>query len=257
MPREHLSRPKISVCMAAYQGEKYIAAQLQSILVQLSPDDEVIVVDDHSSDGTRDQVRLLGDSRIHLIERSANQGVAKSFEEALSRATGSVIFLSDQDDLWDAEKVATVMRAFESNPRVTLVATDATLIDEDGKPLGNSYYAWRGTFRSGFFSNLVRNKFLGCTMAFRAALLPKILPIPGGGDILHDIWIGAVNSATSGAAMYIDKPLVRYRRHLNSLTVGRLTGVRQLRIRARLLKAIIGFWIREGLSWRTGTQIAL
>jgi glycosyltransferase involved in cell wall biosynthesis len=251
-----IDRAKVSVCMAAYQGEKYIAAQLQSILVQLSAGDEVIVVDDHSSDRTRDQVRLLRDPRIRLIERSANQGVAKSFEEALSHATGSVIFLSDQDDLWDAEKVTTVMEALESNPGVTLVATDAALIDQDGKELGSSYYAWRGTFRSGFFSNLVRNKFLGCTMTFRAALLPKILPIPGGGDILHDIWIGAVNSATSGGTIYIDKPLVRYRRHLNSLTVRKLTGARQLRIRAQLLKAVISLWMREGLGSRAGTPVA-
>ena len=257
MPREQLSRPKISVCMAAYQGEKYIAAQLQSILVQLSAGDEVIVVDDHSSDGTRDQVRGLGDSRIRLIERSANQGVAKSFEEALSHATGSVIFLSDQDDLWEAEKVTTVMEVLESNPRVTLVATDAALIDQDGKPLGSSYYAWRGTFRPGFWSNLIRCKFLGCTMTFRAALLPKILPIPGGGDILHDIWIGTVNSATSGDTLYINKPLVRYRRHVSSLTVGKLTSIRQLKIRVELLKAITSLWIREGLGYRTGTQVAL
>jgi glycosyltransferase involved in cell wall biosynthesis len=251
-----IDRAKVSVCMAAYQGEKYIAAQLQSILVQLSADDEVIVVDDHSLDGTCDQVRRLRDSRIRLIERSANQGVAKSFEEALSHTTGSVIFLSDQDDLWDAEKVRTVIEALESNPRVTLVATDAALIDQDGKPLGSSYYAWRGSFRSGFFSNLVRNKFLGCTMTFRAALLPKILPIPGGGDILHDIWIGAVNSVTSGATLYIDKPLVFYRRHVNSLTVGKLTRVRQLRIRVELLRAVMSFWIKARLRGRVGAPVA-
>jgi len=247
-----IERPKVSVCMAAFQGERYVSAQLQSILVQLSDSDEVIVVDDHSSDRTCEEVRSLGDPRIRLIERPRNQGVAKSFEEALSYATGSVIFLSDQDDLWARGKVSIVLRAFASNPRVTLVATDAALIDEDGNRLGNSYYAWRGPFSSGVWSNLVRCKFLGCTMAFRSELVPKVLPFPHQFAVLHDIWIGVVNSITSGSTLYIDEPLVCYRRHSRSFTAGRLSRIRQLQTRLHLLYTVVRYWIRDRLCHRVG-----
>jgi glycosyltransferase involved in cell wall biosynthesis len=249
-----IERPKVSVCMAAFQGERYVAAQLQSILIQLSDNDEVIVVDDHSSDKTCDEVRSLGDGRIRLIERPMNQGVAKSFEEALSYATGSVIFLSDQDDLWAHGKVPIVLRAFESNPRVTLVVTDATLIDEDGNRLGNSYYAWRGQFSSGVWSNLVRCKFLGCTMAFRSELVAKVLPFPHQFAVLHDIWIGVVNAITSGSTLYIDEPLVRYRRHSRSFTAGRLNRMHQLHTRLHLLYTVVNYWIRDRLFHRVGAQ---
>jgi glycosyltransferase involved in cell wall biosynthesis len=97
-----------------------------------------MIVDDHSSDRTCDQVRSMGDSRVRLIERLSNQDVALTFEEALSRATGSVIFLSDQDALWAPGKVATVWQALRRNPEVMLVVTDAALIDGDGNRLGAS-----------------------------------------------------------------------------------------------------------------------
>jgi glycosyltransferase involved in cell wall biosynthesis len=239
--------------MAAFQGQRFIADQLRSILVQLSENDEVIVVDDHSSDGTREEVRSLCDRRLHLIEHATNQGIAKTFEEAILHANGSVIFLSDQDDIWIEGKVAKILRAFEDNPHVSLVVTDALLMDEAGNPLESSYYESRGSFRSGFLANLFRSKFLGCTMAFRSKLVPKILPFPRDcGDVVHDFWIGVVNSITIGNTLYINEPLVRYRRHSAAATGGTLTRSRQLRIRFELLRAILNFWTRNRLGRRAG-----
>ncbi len=137
--------------MAAFQGHRFIAAQIGSILDQLSENDEVIVVDDHSSDGTPDKVRSLSDPRIRLVESPTNQGIAKTFEEALSRASGSVIFLSDQDDIWMPGKVEKVLRAFESNPNAALVVSDALLVDEANNPLGASYYQSRGSSSAPVF----------------------------------------------------------------------------------------------------------
>jgi glycosyltransferase involved in cell wall biosynthesis len=244
------NRPKISVCMAAFRGEKFIATQLRSILVQLSPDDEVIVVDDGSDDKTCEQVRSLWDRRVRLIERVANQGVAKTFEQALTRASGSVIFLSDQDDVWAPNKVATVLRAFADHPHVTLVATNASLIDHDGAPLGSSYYEWRGKFHSGFLSNLVRCKFLGCTMAFRSRLLPLVLPFPGNPDVLHDLWIGTVNSVTKGGTLYLDQQLVQYRRHPGSVTARKLSPAHRVQIRMHLLAAAAACWLTNLMAHR-------
>jgi glycosyltransferase involved in cell wall biosynthesis len=236
--------------MAAFQGEHYVVPQLESILSQLSAADEVIVVDDCSSDRTPDRVRSLGDPRIRLIEHTSTLGVTRSFEDALSHVSGDVIFLSDQDDVWTPKKVSTVLQAFEANPDVTLVATDAALIDDNGVRVGASYYASRGKFDSGLFSNLIRCKFLGCTMAFRSVIVPKVFPFPGGDDVLHDIWIGTVNTLWGGKTLYISEPLVLYRRHAANFTgKGKLGRLRQFRIRFHLLKAIADLWIRR-LPWR-------
>jgi glycosyltransferase involved in cell wall biosynthesis len=234
-----IDRAKVSVCMAAYQGERYIAAQLWSILEQLGEGDEVIVVDDHSSDGTCAVVRAIDDARIRLIRRETNQGVARTFEEALSHASGEIIFLSDQDDLWMPGRVTKTLEVFTKNAAVTLVATDASLMDEHGEEIGSSYYAERGRFRPGFLTNLLRCKFLGCTMAFRSEVLAKAIPFPSGSDVLHDIWIGTVNSLKGGKTCYIDQRLVKYRRHAAAATGEKLRLGRQIRIRLQLLRAAV------------------
>ena len=138
-------RPKISVCMAAYQGENYISLQLRSILGQLSADDEVIVVDDGSTDHTCGEVAALQDARLVLMENNRNQGVLRAFESALSSSSGEIVFLSDQDDLWFPKKVETVLQVFANDPDLMLVASDAILVDEDGAKIGDSFYAKRGT----------------------------------------------------------------------------------------------------------------
>jgi glycosyltransferase involved in cell wall biosynthesis len=245
-------RPRISVCMATYQGQQYVAIQLRSILDQLEDSDEVIVVDDHSTDRTCDEVRFIGDTRVHLIERDTNQGVARTFEQALSYCSGEVVFLSDQDDIWAAGKVTRVMREFQSNPDVGVVVTDAAVIDENGRTLGMSYYARRGNFRSDFLSNLLRCKFLGCTMAFRSRLLPRVIPFPRYSDVLHDVWIGVINSVTKGNTLYINEPFVWYRRHSSTVTGKEQTLMLQLRRRWHLVKAVGNFCLQNRLDRRFG-----
>jgi glycosyltransferase involved in cell wall biosynthesis len=236
--------------MAAFQGEKFIAAQLQSILVQLSEADEVIVVDDCSGDGTRDVVRRVGDSRIWLIEHAANQGVTKTFENALTHATGDLIFLSDQDDLWAADKVQSILDIFQSKRDVVVVASNAALIDQSGESLGRSYYQLRGRFRSGLLSNLIRCKFLGCTMAFRSELLPKVLPFPHTFQVLHDLWIGSVNSLTRGRTFFLDQNLVLHRRHPDSVTAGKLKTGSRLKNRLHHIGAVGTYWVTSVMGSR-------
>jgi glycosyltransferase involved in cell wall biosynthesis len=234
------SRPKISVCVAAYQGGRYIALQLCSILAQLCPNDEIIVVDDASTDNTCGEVSALQDARLLLLRHTHNQGVLRAFETALSRSTGEIAFLSDQDDLWLPKKVDTILDAFTRDPDLMLVASDAILIDQDGAKIGDSFYAERGRFRAGLWSNLLIGKFHGCTMAFRSALLRKALPFPPGRLVHHDTWIGCMNALMRGKAKYIAEPLVAYRRHSTNVT-GRvkLSNYTRFKMRSQLLLGLL------------------
>lgn len=200
----------ISVVMATYNGSPYIEQQLRSILCQLGDTDEIILVDDHSADATLDIVEKIGDRRILVYRNEVNMGVQRTFEKAIGLASGNIIFLSDQDDIWHPEKVARFTEAF-ANPRVTLVLSDAAIIDKQGKVIVSSFFQQRGRFVPGVLANLIKNKYLGCVMAFRRVLLERILPFPGSIP-QHDMWIGLVNGVY-GETRYIELPLVQYRKH--------------------------------------------
>ena len=238
-------RPKVSICMAAYNGERYIKDQLRSILEQLAKYDEVIIVDDCSMDQTRSIIRSFEDHRIHVIENHINQGVLRSFELAIQSASGEIIFLSDQDDLWASTKVHDVLTAFSLHTDAMVVVSDASLIDENNNVIAFSNFA-RRAFAPGLFPNLIHSRFVGCTMAFRSCLRPKVLPFPKGLDILHDIWIGTRNSITGGKTVFLKKPLTLYRRHAANVTGNaRLSRTRQIRLRLHLLLALAQFSLRR------------
>jgi glycosyltransferase involved in cell wall biosynthesis len=250
--RRSSSRPKVSVCIAAYQGERYIAQQLRSILEQLSANDEVILVDDGSKDGTCDKVFALQDLRLRVIRNGKNRGVLRSFETALSCSSGEIVFLSDQDDLWLPKKVEAVLEIFLRDSDLMLVASDAILIDENGNKIGDSFYAQRGKFRPGIWSNLLIGKFHGCTMAFRSTLLRSALPFPPAKEVHHDTWIGCVNALIGGKTEYISEPLVAYRRHATNVTGrSRQSTYARLKVRFLLALGLLAFCLKraERVPW--------
>jgi glycosyltransferase involved in cell wall biosynthesis len=197
--------------MAAHDGAAFLKPQIESILVQLRAQDELIVVDDGSRDDSLAVLQTMRDPRLHVHRNERNLGVLPTFERALSQAGGDIVFLSDQDDLWLPGKVAKVLDVFASNPRVTMVVTDAVIIDEQGRVLNQSFFSVRGRFSTGFVRNFIKNKYLGCTLSFRRTMLRRFLPIPP--DVpMHDIWFGLLNEIY-GKTFFIDEPLIAYRRH--------------------------------------------
>ncbi len=212
--------------MASYNGTKWIETQLESILPQLGPDDEVVIVDDCSADNTIELVRNLEDSRIRIFQNKQNLGVDKTFEKALSHAHGDILFLSDQDDIWYPGKVRYVMSAFEQHPDVTLVLSDARIIDQNGNAADETYFDRRGDFVPGVVPNILKSKFLGCAMAIRSSMRDRFIPfperIPG-----HDMWIGVVNEFY-GRTLYVSKPLIGYRRHGENISPEYRQGLAQM-----------------------------
>jgi glycosyltransferase involved in cell wall biosynthesis len=238
---------KISVCMAVYNGAAYLKPQMCSILSQLRTNDEVVVVDDASQDNSAELLRELSDARVHVYRNERNLGVLAAFERATRQAQGDILFLSDQDDIWLPGKVEKIIAAFSLNPEITLVASDAQVIDETGCVVADSFFEQRGHFSVGVLHNLIKNKYLGCTLAFRRSMLEYFLPIPR--DVpMHDIWFGLINDIY-GKTHFIDQPLIAYRRHENNVSpsVG-ASIVQKLVWRWRLAKNLLLHRIQYSLS---------
>ena len=220
MKREY----SISVALASFNGEKYIAKQLESILPQLAPSDEVVISDDGSTDGTLEIARNIKDKRIKIFERPKN-GVKQNFGNAISKCSGKYIFLADQDDIWLPDKVSEVLKVFESQ-KCKCVVHDAEVFDsETNKIVIKSFFKWRGS-RAGIWKNIWKNSYIGCCMAFNASMKEYILPIPN--DIeMHDQWIGVL-CEKYGKSVFLDKVLLRYRRHSENQTKMNHYGIKKM-----------------------------
>lgn len=176
---------KISVCMASYNGAKYIEEQIQSILIQLKPTDELVISDDGSTDGTLDAVSSIDDKRIKVYRNSLPHGVAANFNNAIYHSTGNVIFLSDQDDIWMPDKVSLCMKAMRD---ADMVVHNAELVDSDNEDMGRDYFSLFN-LSTGFWNNWWKCAFLGSCMAFRRESLMQLMPCPNHPIILHDYWL--------------------------------------------------------------------
>lgn len=201
---------QISVCMATYNGEAYIKQQLASILEQLGKEDEVIVSDDSSNDDTLSIIGNFNDSRISVFPNQKFKNPIQNFEFALKKSTGDIIFLADQDDIWDLNKVNIILNTLKE---YDLVVTDCLIIDGNDKVINNSFFKVNGS-RSGLLKNIIKNSYLGCTLGFKRKVLEKSLPFPTNIP-MHDWWIGLIGEAFF-KVKFLNTPLMSYRRHGNN-----------------------------------------
>jgi glycosyltransferase involved in cell wall biosynthesis len=236
---------RVSVVLALHNGMKFLPPQIRSVLDQLHADDELIVIDDASSDGSPDWVEALADSRVALNRHAANQGVIRSFEHGLALARNDIVFLCDQDDVWLPGKRETFVQAFDADPRTLVVVSDAQVIDANGALMEPSFMATRGGFRGDLWATLWRNRYLGCAMAVRRELLRVALPIPRHAP-MHDMWLGVLGRLC-GRVQYLPMQLINYRRHGGNVSPSHhQRWGRMLRWRLALITALM---LR--LSWLT------
>lgn len=198
--------------MATFNGERHLAAQMASVLAQLGVEDELVIADDCSSDGTLEIINGWEDGRIRLLHGVRQLGVVANFERALLAAKGDFIFLCDQDDIWLPNKLAVFMPALCS---ADLVVSDCCVTDEALSVRHPSFFKLRGS-GPGTLRNLWRNSYLGCCIAFRRQLLERALPFPAGLP-MHDTWIGLVANAT-GVVCFSREVTLLYRRHGGNLS---------------------------------------
>jgi len=231
---------KISVVMTTYNGEKYLIKQLDSLKNQTKTLDEVIIVDDKSSDKTSEIITEYIEKNSllswKLYENEENLGFKKNFLSALKLSTGDIVFLCDQDDIWESEKVEKTSALFEKN-NVFGVMTGFSYIDGEDNPINdantsNGIYAFLDKKPKSVFSKLTLKKIMhknispGCTCAFcRKAV--DIYIENANCELAHDYQLCSVCAALDGLYFY-NLPLTKYRIHENN-TLG-LNKLNQSRI---------------------------
>jgi len=217
----------ISVALCTYNGEKFLAQQINSILNQSYPVDEIIICDDCSTDNTIEIIKNFQRKPgciIKLVVNEVSLGAIKNFEKAISLCIGEIVFLSDQDDIWLENKVKTIIDKFENEPSLEAIFSDAELIDDKGNSLNKTL------FDQFFFSKAIqenwangqalidliydRSRITGATLAVKKELCNRAYPVNMSNKVWHDAYLG-MNAAANAGLGWINEPLIQYRIHNN------------------------------------------
>ena len=205
--------PLVSVAMATYNGAHFIREQLDSIIGQTYSPLEIIIVDDGSKDDTIAIIKEYQKkySNINLYQNKTNTGVTKAFEKAISYCKGEFIALSDQDDIWELNKLEILLRSFDTEDAVY---SNSQLVDDKGKSLGVKFDSLMNL--QSYYSGdpfLMGNCIPGHTIVMKTGFASTLSPFPQ--HIMFDRWIGFCAAACNGIR-YVDMPLVKYRQHDNN-----------------------------------------
>lgn len=234
----------VSVAMATYNGSAHVAEQLASILGQLGPRDEVVVVDDASTDDTVAVLSANGDPRVRVVESPVNRGYVRAFEAALGATRGDVVLLSDQDDVWLPGRRDAMVQALRDHQvvatnLVTLGGPDALRGPfgqadwklgprDDGRPVANLV---------GIIAGL--KPYYGCAMGVRRDALATVLPFPPHLVESHDLWLAMYGNLV-GSIAHLDRRTLARRLHDDNATPTRPRGPRAVLVsRTRLVRALL------------------
>ncbi len=233
----------VSVCMATYNGEKFIKKQLVSILDQLDQHDELIIVDDCSEDNTVKFIKSFNDNRIKLHLNKTNHREIYSFNKAISCSKNKFIFLSDQDDIWIDDR-AKIMKKNIKN--FNLVSSNFFWIDENDKKIEINYDGVKSEKSKKYTSNIIdifrgKTNYYGCAMAFHSDLKKIIYPIPNFVES-HDLWIAKCANIYR-RNIHIDEKTLLKRNHQNNTTSTISTRPLYLKIFSRIIFIISIFII--------------
>lgn len=216
--------PKISVALCTYNGEKFIERQLESIFNQSLAVSEIIICDDNSTDKTEEVIEKFINSYpniIHFYKNEINVNCVKNFEKAIKLTSGDYIFLSDQDDIWQTDKVEKTINHFSKNTDIEGVFTDAFLIDENDKRIDNYNLLQCCIFKpkmvddcGGFWNayQLYNNMVTGATLCIKKIVKDFIFPFPTIPQFYHDEWI-ALHLAKRNTLHVLNEKLISYRLH--------------------------------------------
>lgn len=216
---------KIQILLASYNGERFLQAQLDSLIAQTNQDWELLIRDDNSTDNTPkiieafakahpDKVRVIRDEPTHR-----RLGHAQNFSQLLDLSTAPYVMFCDQDDVWHPDKIEVMlgemqkMEKLHGKHKPLLVYSDVSLCDAELTVKAPS----EGRYSKRYLENhkpgrmLLENPILGMAMILNRPLVAKC-SVPEQNNLGHDAWVTKV-AAVTGHLGYIDRPLVDYRVH--------------------------------------------
>ena len=223
----------ISVCIATYNGGKYIESQLNSIVDQLEINDEVIIVDDCSKDNTIKIIESFNDSRIKVFKNNINKGHVYSFSRAVELSSKDIIFMSDQDDIWRENRVL-LMKDKLLKFNALLLSSNSEFINSEGFNLDYYIDGVKEINSTNYLNNIFeiflgKTNYYGCLMAFKSELKEFILPLPSFVES-HDLWIAMAANLLNSNIHCNDITLSR-RIHETNASVGKRNIVLKLKSR--------------------------
>lgn len=210
----------ISVAMATYNGEKYIKAQLDSILSQTVSVEEIVIVDDCSTDQTVEIIQKYikenkAQSLIKLLTKAENEGYVKNFFRAMENTSGEYVFLADQDDIWYEDKVEKMLEVMKENVKIKLLASQYDLINETGE-ITKKNKGRDKTTKISFDYLMFFNIAPGCTYLVKREIIDLLL---NQGDLImqlpHDWQLSILAASKSGLYLY-NPTKIQYRLHGNN-----------------------------------------
>ena len=233
----------VSVAMATYNGEKYIAEQIDSILRQTYKNIELIICDDCSTDKTIDILKKYEKNynNIKLYLNNSNIGLNKNFEKAIKLCNGEYIAISDQDDIWNDDKIEVLLNNIGNND---LICSKKIDIDDNNTILPDIHamsfeFAKRFKYDELNFLNIFFVDIVwGCTSLIKKEFLLKCLPFPASEIIYYDHWI-CIAAFVKKTLKYLDIATIKHRIHQNNLTRNLFRGNRYIKWFKNLNKIII------------------
>ena len=212
----------VSIAMATYNGDKYIAEQIESILNQTVSDIELVIVDDCSKDNTYEICRQYAqkDKRIRIYRNERNLGYLKNFEKAITLTKGDYIAMSDQDDVWTKDHIEVLLKNLQGK---ILSCGNVSIVNADLVPTGRTWgeMCMTGGLPDNDADKLMSliffcGRYQGASMLFRKELKASLLPFPDG-ITYHDVWISCL-ACICGGINYTEQIIASYRIHGNNVS---------------------------------------
>lgn len=208
---------RVSIAMATFNGAKYLQDQLDSFLSQTLRPDELIVCDDCSNDNTIEILEKFKKTvpfDVIVLKNESTLGVSRNFEKAILFCSGDIIFISDQDDVWNVEKINSIVNYFHGDNELQIVINDALIVDEylipgEASVLQQTYRLTGST-----------NEFIhGCCTAFRKTFRDFCFPLPRVGEVVpgFDGWLHTVG-VYLGVRVVVPISFQYYRRHQSNVS---------------------------------------
>lgn len=232
--------PPVTVVMATYNGEAFIAEQLDSIMGQTYSAAEIVVVDDGSTDRTLEIVAAYNSGRILIHRNLVNLGVQGSFATGIALASHELIALCDQDDIWVPERLQTLVGAIDG---CDVAFSDAELVDGAGAALGERLSdrvpGYGAELSQRDFPFMLFNSHMwGSTALVRKSLYSRYQPVAVTYRN-HDWWL-QISAAFGSGSRYVAKPLTLRRIHSKNYSVNKKPSL--------LSKLIQRTWFRRSPS---------